>query len=66
MSDDRRILPLIRGNKDEDLAETIQALRMLVRMAPEISRTRMAFFKAYISEGFTPEQALELCKQVTI
>ena len=49
--------------EDEILARD---LRRFARMAPEIASVKMAFFKAYISEGFTVEQALELCKSVTI
>ena len=46
---------------------------LLKRQAPifmEFSKTlaeiRMASYSAHIEEGFSPEQALDLCKQLTL
>lgn len=49
-----------------DNAELINALKTFAEIAPEIARTKIAYYKAYISEGFTPEQAVELCKSLSI
>ena len=36
-------------------------MEMLVRSAQSLAKVRRANYLAYINEGFSPEQALELC-----
>ena len=58
---DNNILKLTQGKRDEEVYEIIRCMKLLAKAAPEIAKTKIAFFKAYVSEGFTPEQAIELC-----
>lgn len=37
-----------------------------IEMGQVMARIRRAHFTAYIAEGFTPTEALELCKKVTL
>jgi hypothetical protein len=37
-----------------------------VEMAPVLAQVRRAHFNAYIAEGFTPAEAIELCKKATL
>ena len=54
---------------DKQLYKTIEVIEKAKaesiyteEIAAVIAEHRMAHYKAYIKEGFTPEQAIELCK----
>lgn len=58
-------MPATDKTPAEIFQEAIDALENLVKHSAAIAHTKKAFYDAYIAEGFTPEQALELCKSVT-
>lgn len=41
-----------------------EALHGMVEHATTIAHIKRVFYNAYITEGFTPAEALELCKKV--
>lgn len=61
-------LSLFPGKPDEFLG-ALDALKRevpgLMEYAKIVAQLRFAAYRAYIEEGFTPEQALELCKEQT-
>ena len=64
-----KIKLLETGGKNESLS----AIRALKRDLPTImeqvyvvAEIRRASYNAHIAQGFTPEQALELCKSMTL
>lgn len=63
MTDRPKVVPL--GTKD-DMAALVENLRrnlpQLLEHAALIAQFRRAYFLALVKEGFTNEQALELCK----
>ena len=61
-----KVLTSIEGGKSDAQAEMLKALKDLAAIAPEIARTKIALYKAYISVGFNPDQALELSKSITV
>lgn len=60
------INPIAKQEREEKhrqkVAETIDNCLFLIQTAPEFARARRAMYDAYLDEGFTPEQALILCK----
>ena len=40
-------------------------LLQLADMAPAFAKARRALYDAYVAEGFTEDQALSLCQQLT-
>lgn len=42
-----------------------QAVAAACENAPEIAHARRVFYDAYVAEGFKPEEALELCKNLS-
>ncbi len=50
----------------EIMAAQLEAFAQMVILAPEIARVKRSFYKAYIEEGFSPQEAVELCKNVTL
>jgi|GEM_PF-2057140 len=45
----------------EEMART---LHMLMEHAPSIANAKRAFFEAYLAQGFSEAQAVELCKNI--
>lgn len=39
-----------------------ESYAQMAKYSSDIAYARMSLYKSYISEGFSPEQALELCK----
>ena len=60
------INPLAKAEREEKykakILEALEGTRFLIETAPEYARARRVMYDAYIAEGFTPEQALALCK----
>lgn len=48
---------------EDAIRELRQAMQNVVDVALDIAHAKMALYKAYLSEGFTEVQALELVKQ---
>lgn len=40
----------------------LQGLKMLQELSSEAAKTKKIMFDSYVEEGFTPQQALELCR----
>ena len=71
MSDENKkdIVKLPQLEKDQQIGDLESLKRVLVLMGDyivDIAQYRRKAYQAYITEGFTPEQALELCKTVTL
>lgn len=64
MSEDRpTLLPNAERDKARAALEQLKRnLPFLLEHAAIMAGIRRAAFLAYVAEGFTPEQALELCK----
>lgn len=45
-----------------DMEKSKRAVDALIGFTGHIAKLKRAQYLAYVSEGFTPEQALELCK----
>jgi len=56
--------------KPNEMRAAIEAIERdaeaFIEMGAVMARIRRAHFTAYIAEGFTPAEALELCKKVTL
>lgn len=46
---------------EEAYVRMVEIMRQQERHAADIAHSRRTLYLAYIDEGFTPEQALELC-----
>lgn len=68
MSDGPNIVGL--PTKPNEMRAAIEAIKRdadaFIEMGAVMARIRRAHFTAYIAEGFTPTEALELCKKVTL
>ena len=68
MSDGPNIVGL--PTKANEIRAAVESLRReadaFIEMGVIMARIRRAHFTAYIAEGFTPTEALELCKKVTL
>lgn len=68
MSDGPNIVGL--PAKPDEIRAVVESLKRnaeaFMEMGIVMARIRHAHFKAYIAEGFTPAEALELCKKVTL
>lgn len=51
---------------EENAKALVEALHSLMEHAATIAHARSAFYDAYVAEGFTPHEALELCKSITL
>ena len=47
---------------NEKISELYESARLLIHTAPEYARMKKAVYDAFINEGFTEAQALELTK----
>lgn len=59
----------IPGTGDELRAAMEQlrrSLPIMAEMAVEVAKIRRVMFDAYVAEGFTEEQSLELCKTLAL
>jgi len=56
--------------KPDEMAAAVEHLKRATgyfeEMGPFLARIRRAHFNAYIAEGFTPAEALELCQKVAL
>lgn len=56
--------------KPNEMQAAVEAIKRdaqaFIEMGAVMARIRRAHFTAYIAEGFTPAEALELCKKVTL
>jgi len=56
--------------KPDEIRAAVESLKRnaeaFIEMGVVMARIRRAHFSAYIAEGFTPAEALELCKKVTL
>lgn len=56
--------------KPDEIRAAVESLKRnaeaFMEMGVVMARIRRAHFTAYIAEGFTPAEALELCKKVTL
>ena len=54
----------------EEIAKALDQINLLVgaiaNNASHIAHARRTLYRAYLAEGFTEAQALELCKQLTL
>ena len=50
---------------EEAYIRMVQVMGRMAENAAHIANARRALFLAYVDEGFTEEQALELCKRMT-
>lgn len=67
MSDDKiRAIPTAKDELAGALDGMVRLWQEQRRVAAEIAKTRRALYSAYVKEGFTEQQALELCKSLTI
>lgn len=68
MGNDRKVVHLANSGKPDKLAAAVAELRGLLPGQIEYQRIMAKLqreaYQAYITEGFSPEQALELCKSV--
>lgn len=49
---------------EEQLDLFIEALQMIASRASDIAYARRTIYEAYLLEGFSPAEALELCKML--
>lgn len=47
---------------EEAVRQAVETWERLAEHASDIAYARRCLYQAYIAEGFTPSQALELCK----
>lgn len=67
MSNKVKLLP--NNDKDEMVAACEAMKRQLpvmIEYAATIAKLRKAYFDAHLAEGFSAEQALELCKSIAL
>ena len=68
MSDGPNVVGL--PTKPNEMRAAVESIKRdadaFVEMGQVMARIRRAHFLAYIAEGFTPGEALELCKKVTL
>lgn len=68
MADDRNVLQLVKSGKTDELGDALAALRKaapgMIEYNRIMAKVQREAYIAYITEGFTPAQALELCKAV--
>lgn len=50
---------------DQAMKDLVEAVHRLIEHASTIAHAKRAFYQAYIAEGFTEAQALELCKDLS-
>lgn len=67
--DDKPELTVIETAEDK-LRGSVEAIKrllpVLLEAAPEIAQMRKALYDEYIRVGFKPEEALNLCKTLTL
>ena len=58
------------GRTPEDIAEAINSIALLIGAmadnAAHIAYARRTLYQAYLAEGFTQEEALELCQNLLL
>jgi hypothetical protein len=68
MADDRNVLKLAASGKPDKLAADVAELRSLLPARIEyqkvMAKLQREAYDAYLAEGFTPAQALELVKEL--
>jgi len=61
---------VLNFDKPDEMKAAVEQLKrslpMMVEHARIVAQMRWASFQAHLDQGFTPEQALELCKTLTI
>ena len=65
MANDRKVISLVPGKPDtlsSAIAEMRDRMPGVIEYNRIIARVQRQAYLAYIEEGFTPKQALELCK----
>ncbi len=51
-------------NASEEMARMVEAWAAIAGCASDIAHSKRTIYLAYVAEGFTEAQALELCKMV--
>jgi hypothetical protein len=49
---------------EEAVRQAVETWERLSQHASDIAYARRCFYEAYIAEGFSPSQALDLCKTI--
>lgn len=63
---DLTVLPTAEDKLLGSFEEIKRLLPVMMGLAPQIAAMRKTLYDAYVAEGFTKEQALELCKSITL
>lgn len=66
MTDRITLLPTTKDELQGSLDAFVKLVPYMVNIAPEIAMLRKSFYDAYVEAGFTPGEALELCKSMEI
>lgn len=61
-----KLIPTAQSQTDADVEAMRRALRSMVAASKEIADMRKALFDAHVEAGFTKEQALILCRSITL
>ncbi len=63
MNDNVTAIPIIEQDKNVAMLENLKRnLETIIETNQLIAKIRRASYLAYIEQGFTPEQALQLCR----
>lgn len=60
------VIPTAEEKAIEDFAALARMMKAMSEHAEEIAKSRRALFLAYVKEGFTEAQALELCTKLGV
>jgi len=64
MNDRPTIVPAVAkpSEMEKALEDSIRNMEVAIKLHTQIAKLRRAAYESYLKEGFTPDQALILCK----